>query len=241
MIMTVVQPAYFMDIRALAKVALCDIVVWADTFPFKSGTTINRTQIKTAEGGRWLTIPVLQKGKGPQEIRHGEIDNHEPWLNQHWKNIENNYKNSPYFYYFEEKMVGFVSRTWQLLNDLLWDTFIFLVDSLFTGKKVLAASELPQVANRSRRVLEWATATGADSYLLEQQEIDLIDSRLIIHEGLSLLTYHEKEISYHQQFSGFIPGLSGLDVLFNEGEMSSYIIRKSARLLPIDEAKNESF
>ena len=56
----------------------------------------NRNQIKTPQGVRWLTVPVVVKGKYHQKIRETEIDG-SSWASAHWKTLALNYRGAPHF------------------------------------------------------------------------------------------------------------------------------------------------
>ena len=63
----------------------------------------NRNKIKTKSGTKWLTIPVVVKGKYHQTIRETEIADSN-WINEHRKAIEHEYAKAPYFKEYKEQV-----------------------------------------------------------------------------------------------------------------------------------------
>lgn len=130
MVFTVLLPTCFPSAKDIAKVCAADVVVWADSFVFQKGSSINRLRIKTVSGPTSLTIPVLTKGKGQQQTKNVLIDNQKAWQRTFWKNIQNNYKNSPYYFYFEKELACLYNTHWDKLNDFLESSFFFLKTKL---------------------------------------------------------------------------------------------------------------
>jgi hypothetical protein len=239
MVLTVLLPSYFPSAKKISKALAADVVVLADSFLFQKGPHINRLKIKTASGPTSLTIPVFSKGKGQQQIRNVDIDNHGAWQISHWKNIQNNYQNAPYFYYFEKELVQLYNSYWENLNDILEKTFSFLKNKIGLQAELRKSSELPAIFDRSTRILKWAEYCNCDSYLVDKEELSLIDLTALLNNGLLIQSFQYKTIPYHQQFANFVPNLSALDVLFNEGELSKTILLKGIIKQIIYEEKND--
>ena len=226
--MTVLQPGYFPSLGVLSRAAVSDVVVWADSFLYTKHATINRTRIKTAAGASWLTIPVLTKGAKNQAIREVVLDSRHHWRHTHLKSLEVSYQNSPYFYFFTEELQGLVHRESAKLNDLLLASTRFLFSKFRVNAKLIAGHQLPFIKDRSQRVVSWAKECGCDEYLVEKKDLAFIDSNVIFSAGVRIAEFEYSAPKYHQLFQGFIKNLSGLDLLFNEGEMSGLILRDSA-------------
>ncbi len=61
----------------------------------------NRNIIKTAQGPKWLTIPVEVKGKYHQKIKDTAISD-PGWARKHWATIVHSYSRAPYFAKYRE-------------------------------------------------------------------------------------------------------------------------------------------
>lgn len=227
MILSVIQPSYFPSVSMYGKILVSDIVVWADTFLFKKGSTINRMKIKTIDGGRWLTVPVLMHGLAAQQIKNAKIDNHSAWAKNHLRALQNNYCNSPYYFYYIDELQDIYNHKWEMLAELLEFSMQFLQKKIPLETRFVHGSRLPVIVDRTARVVSWLKESGCDTYLFEPHEQMLFDQNKVREQGFSLkhFTYHAEK--YHQQFSGFQDSLSALDLLFNEGEMSASILKRS--------------
>jgi hypothetical protein len=228
MIFTVQTPAYFPPLAGCAKMAAADVIVRAESFRFSRKEWAHRAGILTAVGVRWLSIPVLSKGRAAARIEELAIDAHQPWQEQHWRALEYNYHNAPYFYYYADGVRALIHAAGTSLVQLLASAVDFTGNCLNLKGKWISSSGLPDIADRTDRVLAWAALCGCDHYLIWPFEEALLDVPRLGSAGIRLRILEFEEAPYHQQFSGFVPGLSLLDLLFNEGpQAGSYIARNS--------------
>src|SRR3954451_6747144 len=82
----------------------CDRYVIFDRAQFVKRHWHNRNRIKTTRGTKWLTIPVVTKGRFQQPIDEVEIA--EPWADKHWRTIELAYARAPFFGEFGPRVRG---------------------------------------------------------------------------------------------------------------------------------------
>ncbi|MBN1480253.1 WbqC family protein [candidate division KSB1 bacterium] len=213
----------------LSRIAAADVVVWANTFHYKKHSTINRTRIKTISGPRWLSIPVLTRGASKQIIADMRIDPEHDWQGAHIRSLQSNYQSSPYYYFFADEIADVINKKWRLLDELLQQSTSFLCQKLGFLARFVDSRELPGVTDRSHRVIAWAEACGCSSYLVPTEDERFIDRQFIEKNNCSVLCFDFRSVAYHQLFGDFIGELSGLDLLFNEGEMSRFILQSAQR------------
>lgn len=224
--LAVLQPAYFAGIRALAKAAAADVIIWADTFMF-SKHSHNRTRIKTASGPLWLTVPVREQHAPVCEI---EIDHPNLDLRAQARSLEVSYQNSPYYFFLADELNALFEQPPLLLNELCRKTFDFLRVKLRLDVVVHPAADLPQAAERTERAVCWLEAAGCSDYIITREEEKLIDRSAVEAHGFKVTVIDCLPPRYHQLFGNFYENLSGLDLLFNEGELSKTIIQNSIKL-----------
>lgn len=159
----------------------------------------NRALIATANGIQVLSIPVVHvSSKMP--ILDVRIDFATPWQRLHWKSIDTAYSGSPYFLYFQDYIRPFYEKKF----DFLFDFNLELTQVIL---KLFGKDFQPQ------RTSEF----NAD---YSQQE-DIEDLRNIIHPkrcreaGYPFL--HKPYTQIFEDRLGFVPNLSIVDFLFNEG------------------------
>jgi hypothetical protein len=229
MILTVIQPSYFPNISALSRMARADVVVWADSFRYSKHSTINRARIKTVSGAAWLTVPILTTGRISQPIQKVIFDKEHFWRQTHLRSLEVSYQNSPYYSFFSDDIENILNENYVFLNDILLASTRFLLRKLRTPVKLLRSVDLPKVEDRSRRVVRWMQECKCDEYLVESADMNYIDAEIVGHIG-KLIEFEFCPKKYYQLFQSYIENLSGLDLLFNEGEMSKLILAESAKL-----------
>ena len=153
-----------------------------------------RTNVMTANGIQTLTIPVIKTNGNHTLTKDIEISYKESWQQTHLRCLESAYRKSAYFdYYFPyfEKIYKQKFNTLIELNDF----------SLKTILKILKAKK------------EYSYTTDFEKITNED------DYRISLSKGTNKIEIKP----YYQVFAdrhGFIPNLSIIDLLFNEGPNS---------------------
>ncbi len=210
----VLSTAYLPNIQYVTKFILYKQVYIEQYENFQKQSFRNRCIIYGANGPMSLVIPVKKNHEKKTVTRDIEIDYDTKWQHQHWKSIYSAYKNSPFFDYFEDDFYPFYIRKEKYLLD-----FNFLI-----LKTIL-------------KILEINCSFQKTSKYLKTFEGD--DFRVSIHPKKRLSKPDDQFIvkNYCQVFSdkhGFMPNLSIIDLIFNNG-LDAYSILKqsiSTNLLP---------
>lgn len=222
-------PGYLPAIPFFAKMMQADVFVLADDLRYTKHSWINRARIKNAKGWQWLTVPVFTKGRLGQTIREVEIDNSSGWTRRHWKTILVNYRHAAYFELLEEAVASVYARQWTRLIDLNL-AFIDLVrTALGVRTHLVRSSELGVYGTGTVRLVELCRAVAADVYLSDAESSRLLQRARLEEAGIAFQEARFEHPQYHQLFGEFVPNLSILDLLFNEGEMAREIIADACR------------
>ena len=153
-----------------------------------------RTNVMTANGVQTLTIPVIKTNGNHTLTKDIEISYKESWQQTHLRCLESAYRKSAYFdYYFPyfEKIYKQKFNTLFELNDFCLKTIL----------KILKAKK------------EYSFTTDFEKITDEN------DYRISLSKGTNKIEMKP----YYQVFAdrhGFIPNLSIVDLLFNEGPNS---------------------
>ncbi len=219
------QPNYLPWIGYFHKIYNSDIFVFLDDRQYGKNQVANRNKIKTAKGWIYLTVPVLIKGHFGQLTLDVEIDNHINWRKKHWKSILFNYKKAHYFddysYFFED----LYQKEWEKLSELNEYIIRNIVNILGIKIKFIRSSELDIKGTSTENLINIVKAVGGDTYLSGIHGKDYMDENKFRENGINLTYQDFHHPTYRQLFGDFIPNMSIIDLLFNEGPKSNDIIR----------------
>lgn len=221
------QPNYLPYLGFFHKLACCDLFVIVDNVQFvKRGPFgwMHRNKIRTHDGWMWLTVPVLTRGRFTQKIVDTMINNQVDWRRKHWKAIYLNYKKTPYFRKYSDFFYQIYGREWDKIAELNEAIILYIKEQLGIKTRVLRASEVGVQGGASDLIVDMCKRTGADKYLHGKHGQDYIDESKFLENNIECLYQDFEHPVYEQLRKPFIPFLSAIDLLFNEGEASLEIL-----------------
>ena len=230
MIVAIHQPNYVPWLGYFYKICHCDVFVFLDSVPYSRNSLVNRNRIKIPQGLAWLTVGVLTKGHYAQAISEVEVNNSVDWRKTHWRTISQNYSKTPHFKEYESLFEAVYDREWRRLIDLN-ETLIQLISSLLGTNTVMFvnASALKTTGTRSELLVNICKAVGADTYLSGFGGRKYLDESGFQEAGVRLVYSDFEHPVYGQLWGEFVPNLSIIDLLFNEGERSRSILNQHGR------------
>lgn len=161
----------------------------------------SRTRLATANGILDLFIPIAHSRKVQVPMKDIRISYDHNWQRLHWLSMQTAYRSSAYFEYYENDFVRFYENKFEFLYD-------FHVEQLTLILKCIKVSrEIQQ----------------SESYSVATPE--MTDYRLAIHPKKA--SVYPKQKPYNQVFqelTGFIPDMSIIDLLFNQGPQSKFFL-----------------
>jgi hypothetical protein len=210
------QPHYLPWLGYLAKWAAADVFVMLDTVQYEKNGWQNRNRIKTPKGAAWLTVPV-HAPLGTTIAAVG-LDAGQPWRRRHLRAVEHAYAQAPEFPKVRDSLADFYAREWPGLAPLAAASARWLAEAFGIQTPAVLASELGgEASDPTVRLVQLCRAVGADTYLAGQDAILYMDPAPFQEAGITVLFQHYEHPTYRQQHGPFIPQLSGLDLLLNEG------------------------
>ncbi|HBR15970.1 MAG TPA: hypothetical protein DD723_10620 [Candidatus Omnitrophica bacterium] len=226
----IMQPTYLPWQGYFDLMDQSDVFVLLDSVQFDKRSWQQRNRVKTSRGECMLTVPVLTKGKSLQKICEVEIDATSKFCAEHLKAIELNYAKARYFRQYIDSLRGIYLKQPKYLCDLTVDMIFWIKNVLGIRAELLRSSSLGVEGTKADLLVEICRKTGADVYLSPARSRDYIgDGRLFTDHGIALLYHHYTPPVYTQLFGDFIPYLSVLDLIFNEGDRSLSVIRSGRR------------
>jgi hypothetical protein len=169
-----------------------DIVIDKDEH-FPKQTYRNRANVCSPDGVLNLTIPVVKGSKNHTKTKNVKISYEFKWQRTHWMGLQTCYRSSAYFEYYEDEFAPFYEKQFTYLFDY--------------------NNELLQLILKSLKIKLDLQYT--DSY--EPNYPNKVDLR----SNMSPKTVPDvQQKHYFQVFEdrqGFLPNLSIVDLLFNQG------------------------
>ncbi|MBN2093257.1 WbqC family protein [candidate division KSB1 bacterium] len=213
------QPIYLPSISYFQKMSQADIFLLADDLQYSTHGNFNRCQIKTFEGPHWLTVPVYSKGRQRQALHQVEIDQHQHWGKNHIRTLDINYQNSPYYELYRDKLASILSKSWSKLTDLNIFLINYLASQLFLKIRFIKFSDFSVKGITNERLITVMKKVGCKTYLVEEKYRPFLNLADFQSAEIAVQFIKARPIHYYQQFNGFVPDLSMIDLLFNEGEL----------------------
>ncbi len=189
------RPAYFPNIETFSEMIKSKHIILETNDFFEKQTYRTRCHIYSPNGLLMMNIPIKHQKKEHQFTKDVLLENDFAWQKNHFKTIQNSYRSSPYFEYYEDEIENLYRVKEQFLLD-------FILKSIELSYKLL---QIP---------FDYQN-TETFEKLLPNDFRYLIDAK-------KESTAHFKP--YTQVFhvkNGFIPNLSILDLLFSEGPNSA--------------------
>lgn len=225
-ILTAHQPQYAFWLGLLHKIMLCDTFCIFDDCQMSGDGWENRNRIKGPNGEFWLTVPIKSKGYRDKKLYKLEIDNTQRWRDKHKKSIINCYQKAKYFSEYMPFFNALYSQEWELLTELNEHFLRWLLTILDIKVELVRASNYDFEGQKSDLVLDMCRKLGADMYIFGSQGIDYADREAFDRAGIKIYFQQYECAEYNQLWGSFVPKLSIIDLLMNEGaEKAKQIIQ----------------
>ena len=223
MIVAAHQPAYLPWLGLLHKAALADTFVLVDTVQFEKDSFINRNRIRSPEGWRWLTVPVLSRGHLASDMRSLRIAPR-PWARKHRTAFHMFYGRTPFFARHAPFLDDLYGRDWELLVDLCEHILRYLFPAFGIGARLVRASALGLSGSKSHLVLDMCRKTGARTFIFGALGRGYADADAFAAAGIRAVFQEYRHPSYAQAYPGFVPVMNAFDLLLNRGPESREVM-----------------
>ncbi len=215
-------------------IASVDEFVLYDDAQFTKRDWRNRNKIKTVNGPMWLTVPVDTKGKFLQKIKDTRIID-PAWGQQHWKSLQTCYSKAGFFSEVRDLLEPiYRARKYDFLSELNRDLTLVILDYLKAETRVSSSMDyLLTREDPTEKLIELCRQTGATTYVSGPAAQDYLKEDLFQQHGIAVRYFAYPEYHpYRQLYPPFIPGMSVLDLLFNEGPLAGLLFKAGSPLHP---------
>ncbi|GGD92620.1 WbqC family protein [Planktosalinus lacus] len=196
-----IHPVYFGSIANYVALAQASEITFEKEDNYQKQTYRNRTYIATPEGPLLLNIPIKHTSKGKrgerershQKYKNVCIENDFPWQREHWKSIQIAYRTSPFFEFYEDDFAPLYQQQYNFLMEFNLECFKVVSEALGMDQEIHFTNEYHKEVEALEDYRYLASAKNKTSF--------------------SNNPYTQVLEKHH----GFLPNLSILDLLFNEG------------------------
>jgi len=217
----ILQPGYIPWLGFFNQMALADHFVYLDDIQYDRRGWRNRNRIRGPNGPVWLTVPVVQKGQYDQILLDTKIDRTAKWQRKHVNAIRLYYAKTPFFASYFPELEAILSQDYECLIDLDLAVIDLMRKWLGITTPVSRASSLSiENMDKTGRLVEICKKSGISEYITGPLCENYLELSQFTDAGVLVYFHEYSHPEYRQHFSPFIPYLSVLDLLFNEGSGS---------------------
>ena len=223
--LTTLYPTYFPSLHWWQKAYASDFVILLDDQSNPRLGHLNRCFIKSTEGKLGLSVPVFISKGDSNILNELDVDPTKNWFRTHQASLISNYSNAPYFKQYFPYMEDFYSKQWKKILDIYLESVNLILKLLRLNKKFYYHSQCSTSGTKEDRVIQLLEQFKCNSYIIEAEHKNYFDSNILKKRGFKIENITQNKFEYEQQFNPFIPGLSILDCLFNEGPYGVKLIQ----------------
>jgi hypothetical protein len=186
----------------------------------------NRNIIKTAQGPKWLTIPVQVKGKYLQKINETTIGDSD-WGKKHWASIVHSYTRARFFRDHRKVFERLYLETRQTLLSEINRVFLAEICRILgISTKLSSSMDYKLEGDRTGKLIALCRQADATRYISGPAARAYLKENLFEEAGigLSYMDYSNYP-EYEQLYPPFEPRVSIIDLIFNTGPESAKYLK----------------
>lgn len=212
------QSMLFPWVGLLEQVRLADTFVHYDDVQFSKGSFVNRVQIKTPQGMRWMTVPLenLRLGQRIDEVRFTPV---EKWRGKHLDLLKHSFESAPYaadaLSLAEEVYAGDYPHLGALARASLRALCSYFSLDSTTQFRDIAELNIPGAS--SDRVLAIVQTLKGSVYITGHGAARYLDHHAFDRAGVRVEYIDYRRLPYLQSHGEFTPYVSSLDLVAHCG------------------------
>ena len=216
-------PAYF------DKIFQSNVFVFLDDVQFQKNGLQNRNQIKTPQGKKWLTLPINHSFG--QLINEVNIDSTKSKI-KHLRSLKMNYASAPYFSEVYEIVSSILEKKDNSISSISVELIKKILHYLEYKGEIFLSSDFAINSKGSNLIIDLCKAVEAEQYLSGLGGRNYLVKKDFDQAGIEVKFQKFHLPEYKQCFpkTGFIADLSILDLLFNKGKETRYIMKLGEQL-----------
>ena len=215
----IVQSSYIPWKGYFDIVNLVDEFILFDEVQYTKRDWRNRNGIKTSNGVRWLTVPVVTKGRYHQRICETRVSDRE-WASKHWTALRHVYRKAPHFRAYGDHFESLYRQAGEevYLSQINYLFIRGVCDLLGITTRLTWSMDYPSNFSKTDRLVAICRAASAAQYLSGPSARSYIEPEKFAASGIELSYIDYSDYPKYNQLHGeFQHRVSILDLLFNQG------------------------
>jgi len=214
----IVQSSYIPWKGYFDLIGSVDEFVLFDDAQFTRRDWRNRNRIKTADGPKWLTIPVETKGKYGQAIKDTRISD-PSWREKHWRSLYHAYSKAPCFSWCAARIEEvYQDASDDALSQINYRFLTAICDILGIDTQITWSMDYAGTGRKSERLLDICGQAGATEYLSGPSARAYLDESLFEEASVDVIWMeYDGYPEYDQLHPPFEHHVTALDLIFHTG------------------------
>lgn len=212
------QPNYWPYPGLIGKIMKSDAFVYVTKVQFEKKSWQKRNRIRTKDGWTYVQVPTITKGKFDQDICDVEIDNRSDWAEKTLRGIQLLYGKAPFYNENKDFIEDLYTRKWDKLSDMDIHIMNYILTELGCVTKIFYDRDFEFEGNKTAMLVDMCKKLNCDTYLSNLGSSAYVQINEFTDAGLNHRYIDYMGASYKQQYFGFEPGLSILDMLMCVGK-----------------------
>lgn len=232
-IVVIHQPDFVPYLGFFHRFLTADFYIALDHVQFVDGSRswTHRDKIKTEHTAKWLTLGI-QKAPRDTPINQIELSTHTDWRKENLRLLTQHYRNATFYSEIMPHIEQLYARSMQMLRDFNIASIEMLMDMLDVRIPWIWSSDLSPIGSKNDLLVNLLNTVDATHYLSGLGARDYFQPEPFSQAGIEVIWQDFTHPTYTQQYGGFLPYLSALDVLFNHGISDSRkILRENQKHL----------
>ncbi len=226
--LVVSQPMFLPWIGLFEQIRLADVFVHYDDVQLPQGRSlITRVQIKSADGVRWLTVPIDHPKSG-KLISEVIVFDGKDWRSKHLKSIHHALAAAPHF----ESMLTLAERLYSQATEQLAEFNINgteqIAEWLGLAPSFIRSSALAIEGTGTDRLVKLCEATNCDVYVTGHGALNYLEYEQFEKKGIAVRYIDYQKVPYPQLHGQFTPYVTILDAIANCGEATRKLLCSEA-------------
>jgi len=226
MVISIIQPCFVPWLGYFEQIALADVFVYMDDVDYTKKDWRNGNQLKSPYGIKNIGFPV-KKCLRHTPLKNVEISYNSPWEDHLFNQIHNWYSKSPYYQEIIDIIKPVIYSKFPGLVELNFHLNNAILDYLNIKTPIFFSSDIERnTSDKVDRIVELCKHfNGVDVLFDGKKAQDFLEANYLLQHDIKVVFQDYQHKPYQQLWGDFVPYMSVLDLLMNQGPNSlEYIV-----------------